>query len=217
MTRQADRTQTKERTFAALRSGIALCLLLAVAACNGGGPQSGESVVDGTVHVCSSCHGLEGRSISPTFPNLAGQQHDYIVAQLQAFRDHTRADPHAHTYMWGMAAKLSDATIDGVATHYSSQTPAPGTPGDPALVAAGKKIFEEGIPDRDVPVCANCHGEKAQGDALFPRLAGQHPSYIQSQLLNFQTLARNNELMHQNSLNLTPEEIGEVAAYVGSL
>jgi cytochrome c553 len=75
---------------------------LAVAACGGTGPESGsaDSTVAGTLHVCESCHGPGGRSISPTFPRLAGQQKDYLVAQLQAFRDKTRADPHAQTYMW---------------------------------------------------------------------------------------------------------------------
>src|ERR1039458_6023658 len=102
---------------------IALPVVLTLAACNGNQQQSADNntVVEGTVHVCTSCHGLGGRSISPTFPRLAGQQHDYIVAQLQAFRDHTRADPHAHTYMWGMAAKLSDSTIEGLAKYFSSQ------------------------------------------------------------------------------------------------
>jgi len=119
--------------------------------------------------------------------------------------------------MWGMAATLTDPVIEGIAKYYSSQTPATPTPGDPSLVAAGDKIFHEGIPDRDIPVCANCHGEKAQGDSQFPRLASQHPGYVQEQLLNFQTLARNNEIMHENSLKLTPEEIRQVAAYVGSL
>src|SRR6516164_4411449 len=65
--------------------------------------------VQGTVHVCSSCHGLNGNSISPTFPRLAGQRAEYLETQLKAFRDKTRADPHAHTYMWGMAAHLSDS------------------------------------------------------------------------------------------------------------
>lgn len=195
---------------------IALPLGFLLASCNGG-PQGEQGVVEGLVHVCSSCHGFNGRSVSPTFPNLAAQQEDYIVAQLQAFRDHTRADPHAHTYMWGMAATLTDATIEGIAKYYSSQTPAAPTSSDPALVAAGDKIFHEGIPDRDIPVCANCHGEKAEGDGTFPRLASQHPGYVEEQLLNFQTLARNNEIMHENSLKLTPEEIHEVAAYVGSL
>ena len=82
---------------------------------------SGAVDVAGTVHVCSSCHGPGGRSTSSTFPRLAGQQKDYLVAQLQAFRDHTRADPHAKTYMWGMAARLSDPLIEGIAAYYSSQ------------------------------------------------------------------------------------------------
>ena len=130
--------------------------------------------VDGTVHVCSSCHGFEGRSENPRFPILAAQQHDYLVAQLKAFRDKTRADPHAHTYMWGMAAKLYDATIDGVATFYSSQAPAPGREKDPALVAGGAAIFKSGIAARDVPACGACHGDTALGNSTIPRLAGQH-------------------------------------------
>jgi len=45
--------------------------------------------------VCSACHGPEGRSISPVFPRLAGQQRGYIIVQLDAFRNHTRGDPNA--------------------------------------------------------------------------------------------------------------------------
>ncbi len=197
----------------------AIPVLLVLAACDSAPPQppSGDSVVQGTVHVCSSCHGFGGRSISPTFPRLAGQQHDYLVNQLQAFRDHTRADPHAHTYMWGMAAKLSDATIDGIATYYSSQTPVAGSPGDPALMAAGKKIFDDGIAERDVPACSSCHGEKGEGADNIPRLAGQHVQYIEEQLTNFASMARSNDIMHENSKNLSPEEIRQVAAFFGSL
>src|SRR6516165_9525270 len=58
---------------------------LTVAACGGAGPEGvPDATVAGTVHVCSSCHGPDGRSISPPFPRLAGQQKDYLVAQLQA-------------------------------------------------------------------------------------------------------------------------------------
>jgi cytochrome c553 len=121
---------------------------LAVAGCGGTRPpeSSADSTVAGTVQVCSSCHGPDGRSISPTFPRLAGQQKDYIVAQLQAFRDKTRADPHAQTYMWGMAARLSDPTIDAIAAYYASQTPVAGQASDSPETVAGKKIFTEGIP-----------------------------------------------------------------------
>jgi cytochrome c553 len=76
--------------------------------------------IAGIVHVCSSCHGPGGQSISSTFPRLAGQQKDYLTTQLTNFRDHKRADPHAQTYMWGMAARLSNPTIVALATYYSA-------------------------------------------------------------------------------------------------
>src|SRR6516162_6280418 len=147
---------------------------LTVAACDGTQPEgsSADSTVVGTVHVCSSCHGSEGRSISPTFPRLAGQQKDYLVAQLQAFRDKTRADPHAQTYMWGMAARLSDPTIEGIAAYYASQTPVAGAPNASPETVAGAKIYTEGIPSENVPACISCHGEKAEGNGPIPRLAG---------------------------------------------
>ena len=216
MTLKSDPTDASWKTPTAIGWAVALAGLIALGACNGC-ERRGDAVVEGTVHVCSSCHGLEGRSISPTFPRLAGQQHDYLVNQLQAFRDHTRADPHAHTYMWGMAARLSDTTISGLADYYSSQTPVSGTPGDAALMAAGRRIFEEGIEAREVPACIICHGEKAEGMAAYPRLAGQHPGYLEEQLANFASMARANEVMHDNSKNLTPEEIRQVAAFFSSL
>ena len=194
-------------------------VLLTVAACGGTGPESGsaDSTVAGTLHVCESCHGPGGRSISPTFPRLAGQQKDYIVAQLQAFRDKTRADPHAQTYMWGMAARLSDPTIDAIAAYYASQTPVAGEPGTSPEIAAGKTISTEGIPSESLPACMGCHGEKAEGNGPIPRLAGQHRAYLARQLDAFASKARANEIMHENSKNLTREQISEVTAYLATL
>src|SRR5580700_9453850 len=122
---------------------------------------SGAVDVAGTVHVCSSCHGPGGRSMSSTFPRLAGQQKDYLVTQLQAFRDKTRADPHAKTYMWGMAARLSDPLIAGIADYYSRQPPVSGSPANPPEAAAGHKIYTEGVAAQSVPACMACHGEHA--------------------------------------------------------
>jgi cytochrome c553 len=206
------------RRTASIPAALAF-VAFAVAACSGPRPESSsaDSTVAGTVHVCSSCHGPEGRSISPTFPRLAGQQKDYIVAQLQAFRDKTRADPHAQTYMWGMAARLSDSTIDGIAAYYASQTPVAGEPSASPEAAAGKKIFTEGIPSESVPACMSCHGEKAEGNGPIPRLAGQHQAYLARQLEAFASMARASEIMHENSKNLTSQEISEVTAYLATL
>jgi cytochrome c553 len=198
-------------------AGLALAALT-LAACNSTATtgESNDSVVAGTLHVCESCHGPGGRSISSTFPRLAGQQKDYVVAQLTAFRDHTRADPHAKTYMWGMAARLSNPTIAAIATYYSSQPLVAGEPAASPEITAGKKIFTEGIPSEGVPPCMACHGEKAEGNGSIPRLAGQHPAYLARQLEAFASNARANAIMHANSKNLSPEQISEVTAFLAT-
>ena len=189
--------------------------LLSLAACTGNGTD-GDTSVAGTEHVCSSCHGPAGKSVNPTFPNLAAQQKDYIAAQLKAFRDHTRADPHANTYMWGMAAHLSDATIDGLAAFYSAEPARPASSEQTDEAVGGRKIFEEGDAARNVPACLSCHGDKAQGVGPIPRLAGQHRSYLEGQLEAFASNARASEIMHETSKNLTAQQIKQVAAYLAS-
>ena len=207
------------RQVAASTPAAFVFVALALAACGGTGPESGsgDSTVADTLHVCDSCHGPDGRSISPIFPDLAGQQKDYIVAQLQAYRDKTRADPHAKTYMWGMAGRLSDPTIQAIAAYYASQTPASGEPGASPEIATGKKIYAEGIPSESVLPCIACHGAKAEGNGPIPRLTGQHPDYLALQLEEYASLARANEIMHENSKDLTPEQIAEVSAYLATL
>lgn len=217
----AARRSQREGATGGMPGAAILVLAFGLAGCGGAteGPQATAVPPDiaGTVHVCSSCHGPGGHSISSTFPRLAGQQKDYLIAQLTAFRDHTRADPHAQTYMWGMAARLSNPMIEALAAYYSAQSPVPGTPDSSPEAAAGRKIYTEGIAAQNVPACVLCHGEKGAGNSTIPRLAGQHRAYIERQLEAFASNARANQIMHENSKNLTPEQIREVAAYVRSL
>lgn len=167
--------------------------------------------------VCADCHGRGGHSISPLFPRLAGQQSTYIVNQLEAFKHQTRGDPNARAFMWGMAAKLSDPMIHALAKYFSEQKPSPGQPGNPSLVSAGSKIFHDGIPAQQVPPCQSCHGPKAHGHGMFPRLASQHAAYIVKQLQTFQRVLRKNPLMQNVAHSLTGQQMEEVAAYLQSL
>ena len=112
---------------------------------------------------------------------------------------------------------MSDPTIDAIAAYYASQTPVAGEPGTSPEIAAGKTIFTEGIPSESLPACMGCHGEKAEGNGPIPRLAGQHRAYLARQLDAFASKARANEIMHENSKNLTPEQISEVTAYLATL
>lgn len=167
--------------------------------------------------VCAACHGAEGHSISPVFPRLAGQQSAYIVLQLDAFRSHLRADPLAQAYMWGMASQLSDENIKALGDYYASKKPSVEPAGPPALMAEGEKIYTHGIPEQQVPACASCHGAKAEGMAAFPRLAGQHVDYLQTQLAGFHSGLRTNApIMVNVARSLTDQQIKAVAAYAAS-
>jgi cytochrome c553 len=168
------------------------------------------------VQVCSNCHGADGNSISPNFPRLAAQQSAYLVAQLEGFRSHQRADPEGFEYMWGISRKLTDEQIKGLADYFASQSSIPNTaPVDAAKLAAGKMIFEDGIPAKDIPPCQTCHGSKAEGMATFPRLAGQHGDYLIKQLDVFRdTEGRPGTPMKQVTHTLAANEIEAVAAYL---
>ncbi len=169
-------------------------------------------------NTCSQCHGDRGLSIAPLFPDLAAQDKDYLVAQLKNFRDHKRSDQHAQAYMWGMAGDLTDDTIDAIATYFSSLPPPPRTSGlDPAEVAAGKAIFENGVSADNVPACKACHGDSAAGSATIPRLAGQHREYLATQLLAFRSKQRYNDIMSANVAQMTDEQIRDVSSYLASL
>ncbi len=170
-----------------------------------------------TVETCGTCHGVNGRSVSPTFPNLAAQQAPYIELQLKAFKDQSRADPDAQAYMWGMASQLSDSMIGALAAYFAAQPAAPGRAGNQALIAQGKRLFEEGVPARQIPPCASCHGAHAEGLAMFPRLAGQHAPYLLKQLLVIQSVLRTAPVMHGVIKDLTKDQMQAVVAYLESI
>jgi cytochrome c553 len=170
-----------------------------------------------TVETCGTCHGVNGRSVSPTFPNLAAQQAAYLELQLKSFKDQSRADPDAQAYMWGMASQLSDGTITALAAYFAAQPAAPGRGGNSALITLGKHLFDEGVPARQIPPCASCHGARAEGMATFPRLAGQHAPYLLKQLLVIQSVLRTAPVMHGVIKDLTKDQMQAVVAYLESI
>ncbi len=176
-----------------------------------------SAALKATVQTCGTCHGVNGRSISPTFPNLAAQSAPYIELQLKAFKDQSRADPDAQAYMWGMASQLNDALIGELAVYFSSQPAAPGKPGNAAQIALGKKLFEEGVPAHQIPPCASCHGAHGEGMSTFPRLAGQHAPYLLKQLLVIQSVLRTAPVMHGVVKNLTKDQMQAVVEYLESI
>lgn len=172
------------------------------------------------MQVCSNCHGVTGVARSPNFPNLAAQQEVYLEAQLKSFRTPGRRDPAGFEYMWGLSHYLTDAQIHDLAVYFAAQPPAhQPIEGKAVRIAAGKAIFEHGLPAQSVPPCSSCHGADGGGNANFPRLAGQHLDYLEKQLAVFQRTDERPEgsVMKVVAHSLTPDNIKNVAAYLQSM
>jgi len=67
--------------------------------------------------VCEACHGPDGKSVDPTYPNLAGQHEDYLQKALADYRAGRRVNP----IMAGFAGPLTDQDIKDLAAWYASQ------------------------------------------------------------------------------------------------
>jgi cytochrome c553 len=176
--------------------------------------QAAERVAVGT---CANCHGWQGRSTQPKVPILAGQHANYLLAQLQAFKSQTRGDPDALGYMWGMAAPLEDSMMAALADYYSQQTPPAGDRGPTRERLRGEQVYLHGDAVEGIPPCATCHGPKAAGTTLYPRLAGQHVQYLMKQLRSFQNNLRDVAIMHGVAQVLKVADMRAVAVYLQSL
>jgi cytochrome c553 len=126
--------------------------------------------------------------------------------------------------MFTVAHVLSPEMIKALATRFSALSPKPLGGAPKELAATGKKIYEQGITDANVPPCANCHGPDAKGTGPFPRLAGQLDDYIVRKLVNWdkergQDPAHpdTSALMEPIAHNLNESQIKAVAAYLNYL
>jgi cytochrome c553 len=169
---------------------------------------------------CENCHGVSAQGFHGYYPipRLAGQQPEYLKNQVQAFVERRRTN----NIMFNVAHVLSPALLSALVESFHDLNPKPLASGAPnELLAAGKKVYNEGLPDRDVPPCASCHGPEAKGDGQFPRLAGQLPDYIFNKLKNWdkergQDPAKPDAstIMQPITHNLTDQQIKAVAAYL---
>jgi cytochrome c553 len=200
------------------KTTLAAAILLAATAAQAQGNPTETDQVRRAVQVCASCHGAEGRSKERLSPSLAAQKRDYTIRQLKDFRDQARSETDIQAYMWGISALLSDDTVVGLADYYAAQTPRAPKTMNPRLEAAGKRLYEKGLPAKGVRPCTQCHGDSAEGAAGFPRLAGLHADYVFRQLRAFRTPLRpHGVLMRNESQALTEAQLRALSAYVYSL
>ncbi|WP_343554339.1 cytochrome c [Pantoea sp.] len=71
---------------------------------------------------CMACHGAEGKSAVPLYPNLAGQHEPYLLHSLQAYKKGERSGGQAEV-MKAFVAGLSDQDMADLSAYYSSLKP----------------------------------------------------------------------------------------------
>lgn len=171
--------------------------------------------------LCHGCHGENGMSVDPTFPNLAGQFSGYIFKQVTDFQQGHRNDDT----MSAMAATVtSKQDLKDIAVYYQSQKQMKGKGSSGNKAALGKKIYMNGNPKKNLYGCKNCHGEKGKGrsanNPLFPVIGGQHKGYLVKQLKDLKSGKRKNDpagMMGNIAKLLSTKEIDAVAEYIAGL
>lgn len=165
---------------------------------------------------CVACHGEGGNSVVPTFPKLAGQQADYLTKQLTEFLGGKRKND----VMAPAIAAIKPGDVPGLASYYAARKAAPGKVENAALVAAGKKLYDDGNEASGIPACSGCHMENGQGNERNPRVAGQHQAYTIQQMKDFKAGSRSNDkgrVMRVVAERMTESEMQAVAEYLAGL
>ncbi len=158
---------------------------------------------------CVACHGAGGNSVVGAFPTLAGQNARYIYLQLRDYKEGRRKNP----MMSPVAAGLEKQDMHDLAAYFASQKQArTAFKAEPERIKAGAAKAEESL-------CAMCHLGGMAGQNEVPRLAGQHPEYIITQLKNFKARERTNDAGNMTSLaqTLSEEDINNLAHWIHSL
>jgi len=171
--------------------------------------QAGDAKPPAKVEVCAACHGADGNSTNPLYPNLAQQTARYIYLELKDFKEGRRKDP----LMSPVAATLETSDMLALADWFSKQKEKPTSfKADPAKVEAGRKVA-------DAVLCSMCHGGDFGGQNEIPREAGQHYEYVKKQLLDFKNKRRTNDAGNMTSVTstLSDEQIDELAQFVANL
>ena len=197
------------------------------------GFATAESLVEGSIDAgrqkaitCTACHGPEGNSVNPLWPNIAGQSATYIVAQVTAFRDGAANPAKAARYdalMSPQSAMLSDQDIRDLAVYFES-LPAPAQAvANPATIGRAEALYRGGNVDNGTAACLACHGPTGRGNpaASYPALQGQHAVYTAKQLNDYASGKRTSDgktrIMRDVAARLSQEDINALASYIQGL
>ena len=167
---------------------------------------------------CSACHGVDGNSLVPLWPKIAGQHSQYIQKQLYHF-SLGEAGPRNNPQMYPFAVGLSDQDRADLGAYYSGQQTQYAESENRDDLELGRQIYHGGILKAGVAACSSCHGPGGMGNAQadFPKVAGQHSQYSEQQLKDYRSGKRVAPMMSVIAAKMTDQQISAVSNYMQGL
>lgn len=151
---------------------------------------------------CGGCHGLKGHTLNAETPALAGQDPQYLLAALKAYRNGSRT----HAEMRQMLAAVKESDLVHIAAFYAVQTPA----AEPIKAALTATEWAER--------CDRCHGPAAApANMVVPYIEAQPRSYLARVLRAYRDGHRHQSAMHAMGMPLTDADIEAIAEYYAAL
>jgi cytochrome c553 len=216
--------------LAALRRAVSaslLLLLLVTLAFQSASAQQLDTIptfdqldsIEARVQGCVTCHGQRGQGTNNGyFPRIAGKPAGYLYNQLLAFRNGTRH----YSPMNYLVAYLPEAYLREIAEYFAKEQPPFAaqavTPAEPSVIARGQQLVRNGDPDKVIPACITCHGERLTGmEPGIPGLVGLRPTYIIAQLTRWQVGDRHAiepDCMKRIANRLSNDDMVAVAAWL---
>lgn len=159
-----------------------------------GDPAAGEPATA----MCGGCHGVHGVSVDSATPSLAGQDAEYLVKAIKAYRT-TRKNWAMQRYVAG----LSDKDINNIAAYFAIQQPkaADTVPTSTDELAAK---------------CNRCHDQPAGPTMAAPKLKGQGKDYLVMALRAYRDGKRASSAMHAMSFPYSNAIIDSIATWYAS-
>ncbi|PPE71713.1 cytochrome c4 [Caldimonas thermodepolymerans] len=199
---------------------LSTMMVLAAVAGFSGAAQAQDAKAGGSkAAMCIGCHSIPGYQSSfpevHKVPMIAGQNAQYIVAALNAYKKGERK----HPTMRGIADTLSEQDMADLAAYYEALPAAQPVPEQPAKQPSAEvaALLQKGA-------CVSCHGANFSKpiDGSYPKIAGQHPDYLYVALKSYKTegnpyIGRANAIMAGQVKQFSNAELKAIAQYIGSL
>jgi len=161
--------------------------------------------IEALARTCNNCHGMNGVSVGPSMPSIAGLPEAYLKNVMQQWKSGERYSATMGRHFKG----YSDAELAALATHFAKLPWVPVVQkADAAVVAKGKDATDR---------CETCHGVTGgePDDAETPKLNGQWAKYLELELMKYRTdsAAMPHKKMRNNAKKLDEADVANAAHY----